>query len=160
MTQVRTFVANVEDRDEWGFNGAFVAIHTASETSQTTYDSKECTGDYEKDVSSHVIKYKAQFWKDKQTQLDGKPSRALFEKWFVETEKVTEKDSNGGDKEDASGNLILTGEVVDAHWEYGEIFTVDLENEQAQRIASNNDLSKEDTIFNLIEFDLKRRVEQ
>ena len=136
-TQVRTFVANVEDRDEWGFKNAFVAIHTASETSQTTFESKDCTGVYELDVSSHVIKYKAQFWKDHQTQLDGKPSRALYSKTLIEQKEGNEH-------------------IVDYH----EVFTVDLENEQAKRIALNSGTTKEDTIFNLIEFDLKRRVDQ
>jgi len=142
QTQVRTFEANVEDRDEWVFKGAFVAIHTASESSQTTFESKDCTGNYTQEVSSHLIKYKAQFWKDKQTQLDGKPSRALYSKTFV--------DSDGDE-------VALDAEGV---WEYNEIFTVDLENEQAKRISSNSGSSKEDTIFNLIEFDLKRRAEQ
>ena len=151
MTQVRTFVTNVEDRDDWGFNDAFAAIHTASETSQTTFESKDCTGDYTLDVSSHLIKYKVQFWKDHQTQLDGKPSRALYSKTFVDLEGYETVIYSDTDKSifDVGGS-----------YEYSEIFTVDLENEQAKRIASNNHLSKEETIFNLIEFDLKRRVEQ
>lgn len=141
-TQVRTFVANVEDRDDWCFDGAFVAIHRASETSQTTYESKDCSGVYELDVSSHVIKYKAQFWKDHQTQLDGKPSRALYSKTLIEQ------------KEGYEGYEHIV------EYDYSEIFTVDLENEQAKRIFQNSGTTKEETIFNLIEFDLKRRVEQ
>ena len=150
-TQVRTFEANVEDRDEWGFKGAFAAIHTASETSQTTFESKDCTGNYTRDVSSHLIKYKVQFWKDHQTQLDGKPSRALYSKAFIDSDGYETVIYSDTDVSDLG---------TDGSYEYSEIFTVDLGNDQAKRIASNTHLSKEDTIFNLIEFDLKRRVDQ
>ncbi len=141
MTQVKTFLAYVEDKDEWGFDGAFIAIHTASETSQSTFESQECAGNYKRDVTSHVIKYKASFWLNKKTQLQGKPSRSLFSKSFVDSDgEVTALDTKGV-------------------WKFDEIFTVDLEHEQAKQIMSSGS-SKDDTIFNLIEFDLKRRFKQ
>jgi len=73
--------------------------------------------------------------------LQGKPSRSLFSKSFVDSDgEVTALDTKGV-------------------WKFDEIFTVDLEHEQAKQIMSSGS-SKDDTIFNLIEFDLKRRFKQ
>lgn len=126
---VKTFTAQVKDKKGWKYKQAFVAIWSASETSQNTYESKDCKGDYAEDISSHTISYMANFWMDKATQLEGLPSQPLLNK--VESEEGAEV-------------------------EFTEIFNVDLEHVQSVQVINSNAPSA-DKVFTLIELDLVRR---
>ena len=157
-TAVKTFICPVKDKLGWGYLKAFVAIRYASETSQRTYESDDCIADYVEEINSHVISYTVNFWgtEEDKINLGGKNSRPLFDKFFVEAESVCEKDENGEDVYDESGDLVLTGEVIAAHWDFREVFTVDLSHPESEEIQNSN-LSDKDEIFSLIKSDLSRK---
>lgn len=129
---VKIFQAYVENKAGWDFPQATVAIRRVSEASQKTFDSKDCEGNYDESISSHLISYSANFWKDKQTHLSKKPSLPLFNKLPAEQ-----------------------GEEP----EFSDVFQVDTEHAQSVQILSTN-ATPEDKIFSLIEADLIRRFKR
>lgn len=156
---VKIFQAYVENKAGWDFPQATVVIHRVSEASQKTFDSEDCKGNYVEEISSHIISYSANFWKDKATQAASKPTMPLFDKFYVDAVDVCEKDEDGEDKKDADGELILTGEVIDAHWDFSDIFEVDVDHPQSIQVLNSN-ASSDDKIFTLIELDLVRRFKR
>ena len=137
-TTVKTFSTPVEDKKGWDFPNAFVAIWWASETSQNTFTSDDDLGDYVEGMESHVIAYTANFWGTKQQQLNGLDSCPLFDKVFVKDEENEE--DNG-------------------HYEFNEVFTVDLDHLQSEQVL-NSSMSSKDKIFRLIELDLTRKFKR
>jgi len=123
---VKTFISPVKERDGWPHKQAFVAIYSASESSQSTFESTDCKGHYVEGVSSHVIKYKASFWMDKAGYLSGLPSRPLF-------------------------NKVIGDDGEEIH---SEIFEVDSTNAQYTQVMNSN-ASRDDKTFTVIESDLR-----
>ena len=85
---VKTFTAYVEDQLGWDYPQALVAIRRVTETSQKTFESEDCKGNYVEDINSHIIKYSANFWGTKQQQMAGKPSRPILSKVEGEEEST------------------------------------------------------------------------
>jgi hypothetical protein len=75
---VKTFIAKVKDRLDWPYPNALVAIHNASVSSQNTYTSNDCKGDYETESIVDTIAYHANFWGTKEMQQSGVQSRPLI----------------------------------------------------------------------------------
>jgi len=129
---IKTFTAYVEDKLGWDYPQALVAIRTASESSQNTFESDDCKGNYSEGVCSHVIAYTANFWGTKQQQMADKPSRPLFNKVIPEPT---------------------------AEPEFEEIFMVDLDHPQSIQVLNSN-ANATDKTFTLIELDLIRRFKR
>jgi hypothetical protein len=129
---VKTFSAYVEDKLGWDYPNALVAIRTASESSQNTFESDDCKGEYSEGTSSHVIAYTANFWGTRQMQAAGKPSRPLFDKVVSEPT---------------------------AQPEFDDLFVVDLDHPQSVQVLNSNATAIDKT-FTLIELDLIRRFKR
>ena len=140
MTIVKTFTSNIIDEYGHKFVNAFVAIRAYSGNRQTTYETGDCIGDYKVRTLQDTLSYSINYWYEKQDMIDGLPSRPW--KFKVLIDEVTDPE---------------TGEVtVPTHYEFGDVFNVDLEHPEAINIF-NSEMEPELKDQHAIELDATRR---
>ena len=75
---VHVFTTNVKDRLGWGYPSALVVVRQASTSSQNTYVSESCEGNYTNHSAVEAVAYRANFWGNVEMQQQRLPSRPLI----------------------------------------------------------------------------------
>jgi hypothetical protein len=146
----------VKDKLGWPSAEAFISIWYTEEDLNKVSVSKNGIDPFTSSSSSHVIKYKGNYWGDNQMQRAGLDSRPLAFYEYFPAEEEFEKNEAGEYKLDDKMEKIPTGEVIPEYKEWVSEFTVDMGHVQAIQVK-NGSLTGDDECKRLIEDDIKRR---
>lgn len=155
-TQITLNKVLVKDNLGWPCAEAFVVIWDIDEVVKTKSTSVNGIGDYVESSRSHVIKYKGNYWFDKETQLAGLPSRPLAHFVQFDAQKDYEKNEAGEYVLDDNGDKKETGDTIPAHEVWTDYFTVDMDHAESRLIRSSGITGNAER-EKLIDKDVKRR---